>query len=112
MQRDALLKELGEAANGSFKDVASVQARIDALEATMRDELVTLRFRALSFDRWNGIIALRPPREGVAFHPLICDAHAAFPLCARTYRLRATNHRARTRWVRTRAYAPCCMARL
>lgn len=66
VQRDALLKELGAAANGSFKDVAAVQARIDALEATMRDELVTLRLRALSFDRWNGIIALRPPREGVA----------------------------------------------
>lgn len=65
VERDALYKELGDAANGSFKDVTEVQARIDVVEDRMRDELVTLRFRTLSFDRWNAIIALRPPRDGV-----------------------------------------------
>lgn len=71
VERDRLYRELGEAADvpratmGPSPAVA-VQERIDALEDSMREDLVTLRFRALSFDRWNGIIALRPPREGVA----------------------------------------------
>jgi len=69
--RDRLYKELGEAADVPRATMGppatvEVQARIDALEETMREDLVTLRFRALSFDRWNAIIALRPPREGVA----------------------------------------------
>lgn len=71
VERDRLYRELGEAADApratlAPPPVAEVQARIDALEESMRDDLVTLRFRALSFDRWNAIIALRPPREGVA----------------------------------------------
>src|SRR5213595_2415450 len=72
VERDRLYKELADAADlprvtmGPIAAVAAVQAKIDALEAEMRDDLVTLRFRALSFDRWNGIIALRAPREGVA----------------------------------------------
>jgi|GEM_PF-3408531 hypothetical protein len=71
VKRDQLYKDLGEAANAPRETMAppataAVQAEIDALEDSMREDLVTLRFRALSFDRWNGIIALRPPREGVA----------------------------------------------
>jgi len=71
VERDQLYKELGEAANAPRltmgpPPIAEVQSRIDALEDTMRESLVTFRFRALSFDRWNAIIALRPPREGVA----------------------------------------------
>lgn len=72
VERDRLYRELGDAADapqvtmGPIAAVAEVQAKIDALEDSMRDELVTLRFRAMSSDRWNGIIALRPPREGVA----------------------------------------------
>ncbi|MGO4583643.1 hypothetical protein AB4Z38_07110 [Arthrobacter sp. 2RAF6] len=72
VERDRLYRELGDAADGPrttmgpIAAVAEVQAKIDALESEMRDDLVTLRFRALSFDRWNGIIALRPPLEGVA----------------------------------------------
>jgi hypothetical protein len=71
VERDRLYKELEAAANaprvtlGAPPAVAAVQEQIDALEAEMRDDIVTLRFRALSFDRWNGIIALEPPREGV-----------------------------------------------
>lgn len=69
--RDRLYQELGEAAEAPRLTMGppatvEVQSRIDALEETMRESLVTLRFRALSFDRWNAIIALRPPREGVA----------------------------------------------
>jgi hypothetical protein len=71
VERDRLYKELSDAADAPRatmgpSPVAAVQERIDAVEAAMRDDMVTLRFRALSFDRWNGIIALRPPREGVA----------------------------------------------
>lgn len=71
VQRDQLFKELGEAVDAPRVTMGppatvAVQERIDALEATMREDMVTLRFRALSFDRWNAIIALRPPRQGVA----------------------------------------------
>lgn len=71
VERDRLHVELGEAVDVPRvtmgpSPVVAVQERIDALEDRMRADMVTLRFRALSFDRWNGIIALRPPREGVA----------------------------------------------
>jgi hypothetical protein len=71
VERDRLYREFGDAANAPRETMApaptvEIQARIDALEDSMREDLVTLRFRALSFDRWNAIIALRPPREGVA----------------------------------------------
>lgn len=71
VERDRLYRELGKAAEAPRvtmgpSPVMEVQARIDALEEAMRENLVTLRFRALSFDRWNAIIALRPPREGVS----------------------------------------------
>lgn len=71
VERDRLLRELGDAADVPRTTMgphptAEIQAKIDVLEAAMRDDVVTLRFRALSFDRWNGIIALRAPREGVA----------------------------------------------
>lgn len=70
VERDRLYKELAAAADAPRVTMGppptvEVQSRIDALEDSMRESLVTLRFRALSFDRWNGIIALRPPREGV-----------------------------------------------
>lgn len=71
VERDRLYKELGEAADVPRATMGppatvEVQSRIDALEETMREDLVTLRFRTLSFERWNAIIALEPPREGVA----------------------------------------------
>src|SRR5439155_24394318 len=71
VERDRLYRELGEAVDAPRvtmgpPPVAEIQARIDALEDSMRDDIVTLRFRALSFDRWNAIIALESPREGVA----------------------------------------------
>jgi hypothetical protein len=70
VERDALYKELGEVAQLPVHQMgpgptAKVQESIDALEDRMREDLVTLRFRALSTDRWNGIIALNPPREDV-----------------------------------------------
>lgn len=72
VERDRLYKELASATDAPRATMGpaptdDVRSRIDALEDSMRDDLVTLRFRALSFDRWNSIIALRPPREGVAF---------------------------------------------
>jgi hypothetical protein len=86
VERDRLYRELGEAADAPRLTMgppatAEVQARIDALEDTMRDSLVTLRFRALSFDRWNAIIALEPPREGVAI-----DARKGYNIVAATKR--------------------------
>lgn len=71
VERDGLYRELGEAADKPRLTMGppatvEVQARIDALEEKMRESLVTLRFRTLAFERWNAIIALRPPREGVA----------------------------------------------
>lgn len=70
VERDALYKELGEVAQQPVHQmgpgpVVEVQKRIDALEDRMREDLVTLRFRAISTDRWNGIIALNPPRDNV-----------------------------------------------
>lgn len=85
VERDRLYRELSDAADapqvtmGPVAAVAEVQGRIDALEDSMRDELVTLRFRALSFDRWNQIIALRPPREGVAI-----DARKGYDIVSAT----------------------------
>lgn len=86
VERDRLYKELGDAVNAPRLTMGppatvEVQGRIDALEETMRDSLVTLRFRALSFDRWNGIIALEPPREGVAV-----DARKGYNIVAATKR--------------------------
>lgn len=70
VERDALYVELQEAAAQPVRTMGprptvGVQARIDALEDRMREDLVTLRFRALSTDKWNTLIALHPPREGV-----------------------------------------------
>lgn len=86
VERDRLYEELGEAANAPRVTMAppatvEVQSRIDALEESMRDSLVTIRFRALSFDRWNAIIALEPPREGVAV-----DARKGYNIVAATKR--------------------------
>jgi hypothetical protein len=86
VERDRLYKELGEAANTprltmSPPPIAEVQARIDALEDSMRESLVTLRFRTLSFERWNAIIALEPPREGVAI-----DARKGYNIVTATKR--------------------------
>lgn len=66
VERDRFYKELGDLGAAKLDEVAAVQVKIDALENAMRDDLVTLRFRAVSFDKWNGIIAKRPPRDGVA----------------------------------------------
>ena len=86
VQRDRLYEELGEAADAPRITMApsatsDIRSRIDALEETMRESLVTLRFRALSFDRWNGIVALEPPREGVAV-----DARKGYNIVAATKR--------------------------
>lgn len=86
VERDRLYKELGDAVNAPRLTMGppatvEVQNRIDALEEAMRDSLVTLRFRALSFDRWNGIIALEPPRDGVAV-----DARKGYNIVAATKR--------------------------
>jgi hypothetical protein len=79
VERDMLYKELGDISAAKLDEVAAVQAKIDALEDTMRDALVTLRFRALSFDKWNGICAKRGPREGVAI-----DARKGYDIVAVT----------------------------
>jgi hypothetical protein len=70
VERDALYKELKETANApqatlGMGPILAVQARIDALEDRMREDLVTFRFWALGFEKWNQLIAQHPPREGV-----------------------------------------------
>lgn len=87
-RRDALYDELEAAAAGPA-DVrlgqklatTEVQERIDALESEMRDEIVTLRFRTLTFEKWNLIIAKYPPRDGV-----VLDARKGYDVVAVTKR--------------------------
>lgn len=71
VERDHLYEELEAAVRNTDMRLGhvpgvEVKARLDALEDRMREHLVTLRFRALSFDVWNAIIAKCPPRDGVA----------------------------------------------
>ena len=66
-QRDALLEKMAEPVEVrvGLNPHREVQAELDAMVAEMREQLVTLRFRTLSFDKWNTLIAKHPPREGL-----------------------------------------------
>lgn len=84
VERDALYQELKEVASQPVRTMgplptAEVQERIDALEDRMREDLVTLRFRTLSTNKWNTLIALNPPRDGVAL-----DARKGYNIVAVT----------------------------
>jgi hypothetical protein len=73
-QREALLEKMQEVAEGPVEvrmgmapqlPHQAVREEIDALEEEMRDQLVTLRFRTLSFEKWNNLLAKHPPRDGL-----------------------------------------------
>ncbi|MFK0072658.1 hypothetical protein [Arthrobacter woluwensis] len=69
-ERDRLLNEIARVSGEPRKTMGpdpakALLAELEELEASVQDDIITLRFRQLSFDVWNALIAKYPPREGV-----------------------------------------------
>lgn len=69
-ERDRLLNEIARVSGEPRKTMGpdpakALLAELAEVEDAAQDDIITLRFRQLSFDVWNAVVAKYPPREGV-----------------------------------------------